>query len=130
MKYRSIQEKQDGTVAMLYGHEKMDGRQTDAQTHTQKQTNKQSEVTGPSGQSYAVAKQPGDSSKEPLHGRFPRLCEGIHSLVCVHARMCVCVSVILSVSSKLVLTQWAYNVLGATMLTAQQDTEELGSWHL
>lgn len=130
MKYRSIQEKTRWDSSYVVWARKTDGRQTDEQTHTQKQTNKQSEVTGPSGQSYAVAKQPGDSSKEPLHGRFPRLCEGIHSLVCVHARMCVCVSVISSVSSKLVLTQWAYNVLGATMLTAQQDAEELGSWHL
>ena len=35
------------------------------------------EVTGSLGQYYAVAKQPGDSTKEPLQGRFPSLCEGI-----------------------------------------------------
>ena len=67
-------------------------RKTDRHANTHKNKQKlQSEVTRPSGQSYAVAKQPGDSSKEPLHGRFPRLCEGIHLLVCVRARVCVCV---------------------------------------
>lgn len=46
-------------------------------------TNKQTEVTRPLGQNYAVAKQPGDSSKEPLHGRFPSLREGIRAAVCM-----------------------------------------------
>lgn len=46
-------------------------------------TNKQTEVTRPLGQNYAVAKQPGDSSKEPLHGRFPSLREGIREAVCM-----------------------------------------------
>lgn len=46
-------------------------------THKNKQVLR-AEVSSSLGQSYSVAKQPGDSSKEPLHGRFPRLCEGIH----------------------------------------------------
>lgn len=75
-----------------------------ANTHQNKQI-LQAEVSGPSGQSYAVAKQPGDSSKEPLHGRFPRSCEGIRSLACAHVSMCVCECVLTCVRSKLVLTQ-------------------------
>lgn len=80
------------TGAILYGHALLARQTRHANAHKNKQI-LQSEVTGSSGQSYAVAKQPGDSSKEPLRGRFPRLCEGIHLLacvcVCVRAQMCV-----------------------------------------
>lgn len=70
---------------MLYGHAH---REESRKMHTK--TNKQSKVAGPSGQNYAVAMQPGDSSKEPLHGRFPSLCEGIHSFVCAFVCLCKC----------------------------------------
>lgn len=63
---------------------------TETQGYIKKKTNKQKEVTRPLGQNYAVAKQPGDSSKEPLHGRFPSLREGIHSAVCMHVHEGVC----------------------------------------
>lgn len=53
----------------------------------------EAEVNGPPGQLYAVAKQPGDSSKKLLHGRFPGLREGIYSPVCWSAPMCNCVCV-------------------------------------
>lgn len=65
---------------------------TETQGHKRKKkTNKQTEVTMPMGQNYTVAKQPGDSSKEPLRGRFPSLREGIHSPVCMcaHSGMCL-----------------------------------------
>lgn len=79
----------------------------------------QAEVKRPSGQSYAVTKQPGDSSKEPHHGRFPRLCEGIYTLVCacvgVHAGKPVCVC-------EMMMNVWFLS-MPSKLVTAQQVTE-------
>lgn len=99
----SINKEKRGQQALPTETRTVTGR-TETQKHkkNQQQTSKQTEVNRLLGLNYAVAKQPGDSSKESFYGRFPSLREGIHPAVCVcvraHSGVClrVCVSLLVS----------------------------------